>query len=296
MKSKVTVADFPESEVAINVAYYLAGISRRNRRFRIRSISPSKERCLGYDARMEFDTTDFVPFYMQFKRPTSYPQHSRSKIIKQRKRLKANTSEQSLAFKLLRKKQHHADYQHNILLNLSESELGHAGYVCPLFIDGDLYSRTMTRQYRLSDPYYYQSQHLSDDEVFYEIHDVPFIKSHVTIIPHAKVTDANHHYSFDMDGDDICFHEPQLLTNETRSIESFLDHPLSNFRAENTLNLERSDGSLEALVAKTVGEFEYAKIRPQIIESKIPEISKWGLWGNYLRTNYRIQQFFMMKS
>jgi len=293
---KKVEADFPESEVAINVSYYLAQLSSGNKRFWIRSISQSKERSLGYDARMSANTSDFVPFYMQFKRPFSYPHNSWSKIIRQRKRLKANSEEIALAFKFLPKKLHHSDFQHNILFNLSESGIGHAAYVCPLFTDGDRYSEAVRKLYFHSYPYEHDTQTVMDNDYYYEHYQAPFIQSHITIIPHSKVTHARHHYSFDTDGDDLCFHKPQTIKGRNQKLEEFVDSVFGDFKKENTLNIKSSKDALERLALKVLGKIEFEKTSEDIFKSDLPTIAMWGIWGHYLKINYGIQQFFMTRS
>ncbi|WDL98475.1 hypothetical protein [Alicyclobacillus sp. ALC3] len=87
MASKRIEADFSEDTVGFALESFLAVLSFPMYRFSIEHFTRSKERWLGADARLYSHVKSFKPFYMQFKKPSAYPDISTSKIIKDRKNL-----------------------------------------------------------------------------------------------------------------------------------------------------------------------------------------------------------------
>ena len=139
------VAEFTEDAVALAIQSFLTLLSFPSRRFTIQPFSRAKERWLGADARLEGSKIrGFRPFYMQFKRPSAYPDISPSKMVSERKAMNLSIEPRSLFFSLLRKRPNHNDFQHNILHRLHRRlrgrNLGDAAYVCPLFLDRSAYS------------------------------------------------------------------------------------------------------------------------------------------------------------
>lgn len=80
-------ANYIEDVVAIEIASFLTKVSFPQQRFSIEPMSRARERWLGADARLTDDVAGFMPFYMQFKRPSAYPDTSTSRIIRERAKI-----------------------------------------------------------------------------------------------------------------------------------------------------------------------------------------------------------------
>ena len=136
-------ADYTEDNVAVVLERFLTLLSFPRERFSIEVASRSKERYLGADARLNSAIRSFRPFYMQFKRPSAYPERSSSRIITDRTRLGVASRPHALFFGLRSKKPSQSDFQHNILFRLRRRliarRLGEAVYVCPLFLNNAAY-------------------------------------------------------------------------------------------------------------------------------------------------------------
>src|SRR5690606_39402522 len=94
-------ADFTEDTVGFALEAFLTLLSFPRLRFTIEPFSRSRERWLGADARlMGSRIRGFRPFYMQFKRPSAYPDASKAKVVTDRKKLELSVAPRSLFFPL----------------------------------------------------------------------------------------------------------------------------------------------------------------------------------------------------
>ena len=84
--------NYTEDTVGFALESFLSLLSFPRRKFSIEPFSRGNERWLGADARLEGRVKSFKPFYMQFKRPFAYPDHSKAKIVKDRLALKLDAS------------------------------------------------------------------------------------------------------------------------------------------------------------------------------------------------------------
>jgi len=199
-------AGFIEDTVSMEIASFLSRASFPDLRYSIEPMSRRRERWLGADARLSDYIEGFLPFYMQFKTPSAYPDNSSSRIIRDRRGIlpsPLNTSPHTLFFSLRNKKPEHRDYQHNILYRLRQRlrrrGLGDAAYVCPLFLDRQAYIHHLHLS-SLSH-HYLPNIHgilLRSPLLIYSdingasLHDVPLLKEHICIPPHQLVTSARH--------------------------------------------------------------------------------------------------------
>lgn len=220
-------ADYTEDVVGFALEAFLAVLTFPRQRFSIEPFSRSKERWLGADARLHSGIKGFRPFYMQFKRPSAYPDFSAARIVKDRKKLKLSVTPRSLYFSLREKQKTHQEFQHNILFRLREKlqgrGVGDAAYVCPLFLDRSAY-REMLHLSGLAqhhrhwpfDPWDLEDILLNHSHGTAGFNRIPVIPQHITIPPHATVTSAKHSYSFSEQGRDLCFHSPEAFPGWSR--------------------------------------------------------------------------------
>lgn len=298
-------ADYPEELVGIALESFLTAICFPERHFSIEPFSRAKERWLGADARLHRHIAGFRPFYMQFKKPSAYPDHSGAGIIKDRKKLKLPASPRALYFPLRRKADGHADFQHNVLFRLRRRlrarNLGDAAYVCPLFLERSVYrfhlhGAALNSWWRVARryPWSWDGVMLNANGTSIQFDRIPVLAEHVTIPPHATVTDAKHRYSFTESGTDLCFHSPQAVPDAIMNLPAFLKSVSEGFldRGEK-IQLQAANEQLSALVAE-VDPLQAAKFSASSDGATDDPIGNWMAWGNYLESEYGISQYALV--
>lgn len=297
-------ANYTEDVVGFALESFLTLLSFPRHRFSIEPFSRSKERWLGADARLHGRIRGFRPFYMQFKRPSAYPDFSTSKIVTDRRKAGLNTSPHALYFPLRQKQKTHRDFQHNVLFRLRErlvkGGLGDAAYVCPLFLDRSAYRLNMHwsgivrwgrfwRHY----PWEIEEVMLAEDGHRIRFDRMPVFAEHISVPPHAVVTTASHNYSFTDSGTDLCFHSPEALPDGSMDLATFLDKVSAGFLdGGEKLSPNESDQMLSELIAGVDGDQKAATpFRP---DGEDP-IGRWFSWGDHLRSEYEIEQFALVR-
>ena len=262
----------------------------------------------GADGRLVGRMKGFKPFYMQFKRPSAYPDYSTSRIISDRKAIipKAlNTSPRTLYFPLRDKQMGHTDYQHNVLFKLRarliQRHFGDAAYVCPLFLERSEYRfwvhmAGIRRWIRFSPPDPWDLEDVFVDaggkRIFFD--RIPILAEHVSISPHDLVKDAKHSYSFTEQGREVCFHSPLSLPEGAVSLSSFLKNVSEGFLSNDSVILvEGAQRALQTLLTSEVGEEGLP--RPNGILENQDGIGAWLEWGDFLRREFEIEQFALIR-
>jgi len=266
--------------------------------FALVPLSKKDEVIYGADALIE----SISPLYIQFKRSFAYPNNSSSKIIRDRKRLKANYSPRTLFFELRNKQPKHTDYQHNVLFDLKTKldtlGKGKAFYTAPLFLNRTAYLLAVHMSSLLSwrpwhwiffDPFDAQTQNIVTSTGSIRFQNIPILKEHIVIPPHAKVTTHKHKYSYLETGKEICFHDPTILENQStlgQTIYDFLRFRDGQPTTEMT-NLSQSAPLLENLQNGLFSE-------NQVMQNQ-SVISRWIEFGELLRKEFDIFQFMLIK-
>ena len=298
-------ANFTEDVVGFALESFLTLLSFPRQRFSIEPFSRSKERWLGADARLHTRIRGFRVFYMQFKRPAAYPDFSTSKIITDRRKVGLATAPRTLYFPLRQKRETHRDFQHNVLFRLRERllsrGLGDAAYVCPLFLDRSAYRLNLhwsglTRWGRFwrHYPWEFDEVLIEDGGRSIRFDRMPVFAEHISVPPHATVTNASHKYSFTEGGTELCFHSPEALPDGSMDLASFLGKISVGFldRGEK-LSPEGSDRLLNDLIAGVYGDGETAA--PTFRSEEEDPIGRWFSWGDHLRSEYAIEQFALVR-
>jgi hypothetical protein len=299
-------ADFTEDTVGIALESFLTLLSFPRRRFSIEPFSRGRERWLGADARLNEELDSFKPFYMQFKRPSAYPDVSTAKVITDRKSLKLPVTPSTLYFGLREKQSSHWDYQHNILYRLRgrllARDIGDAVYVCPLFLDRSAYRFHLHMAGLRRWPVFWRYHPWELEDILINgssgsinFNAVPILSEHVSIPPHLKVRSAKHSYSFTERGGDLCFHSPLALPEGANT--------LSDHLSEVAGNMESDDGFVSA---ERAGQMLYELFGPNQVESEsslIPPnfprdddgVRSWLNFGEFLKTEFQIEQFALVR-
>lgn len=296
-RSHLLQADYTEDNVAVALEMLLTTLSFPLHRFSIDVMSRKRERLLGADARLNGRLRGFRPFYMQFKRPSAYPDYSSSRIIVDRAALGLSCAPHTLFFPLRDKKRGQREFQHNALLKLrrrlQSRGLGEAAYVCPLFLDHVLYRSAMHCSglihwfaFWRHRPWLLEDALIHDGGRTIAFDRIPILAEHVTIPPHTLVTDAKHHYSFDERGGQLCFHDPTPLPDGSSNLAKFLSQVAERFLGEGgTLQVDESDAVLSQLSADLYGE-------PFALDDLGDDpIGRWYEWGFRLRRDFGIMQY-----
>lgn len=299
-------ADFTEDLVGFALESLLTVMSFPRRRFSIEPFSRKKERWLGADARLYGKMRGFRPFYMQFKRPSGYPDHSSTGIIKDRKALKLQTAPRALYFDLRKKQDHHRDFQHNILFRLHKKlrsrKIGNAAYVCPLFLDRSAYRLNLhwsgisswLRFWR-SYPWDFEDIRIGNNGKTINFDRIPILAEHITVPPHQEVTSAKHRYSFTEAGKELCFHSPEALPEGAESLVRFLGAISSDFLdGGEKIRPQQANQELNDLISAALADRLSPTPSDFVINADDP-IGNWFAWGDYLRTNFGIEQYAFVR-
>lgn len=296
-------ANFTEDAVSLEIQTMLTLLSFPELGCSVEPFSRSQERTHGADARIfNENVRGFRPFYMQFKRPSAYPDFSAAKVIKGRKRLKLGFSPRSLFFPLRDKRPEHEDFQHNILYRLRQSlisdDVGDATYICPLFLDRSSYRFSVNNagrflRHRLVPGFPWALEdvlvHLESGSVAFD--RVPVLLEHVSIPPHDLVIGSKHSYSFDERGADVCFHSPMSIPDGGGNLAKFLLRIQRDFQKDDgKITADRAIKVLKDLVESVgLADFEAAEL------SDANPIGSWLIWGDFLQRNYGIEQYAFVR-
>lgn len=204
-----------EKQVEADVATYFGWITPDGALpFRLLDID---EQVFGADKHYDC----LIPIYMQFKvsqglTPLNGNTNGSTPLQSIRKYRKENNlfDKPTLYFKLHEKANTATDFQHNILKKFSNGLTSHAFYVAPLALSKKEYDDMLyiSKERYLLDPFYFRRH----DEIHYRdlelnVSHIPFLRGHVSIIPHVDVTTANHYYSFSTTGTEIAWHSPETI-------------------------------------------------------------------------------------
>jgi len=303
-KGHKKVANFTEDLVGFALESFLSVISFPSQRFSIEPFSRSRERWLGADARLFSNIRGFRPFYMQFKRPSAYPDFSRARFIKDRKKLGLGASPHALYFELRDKQAKHNNYQHNILLRLHQKlqsrGIGDAAYVCPLFLDRAAYRFHLQMSGLSRWPRFWRGYPWDLEEVLLRDGDralsfdcVPVLAEHITVPPHKTVTSARHRYSFTESGTELCFHSPESLPEGASNLANFLAYITRDFFTDGEkIRPENANKELQEIIEATEDRTPDGFSLDSVDDSAM---GNWFAWGDYLQTQYEIEQYALVR-
>jgi len=291
------IPDYTEEIVGFAIEQFLATATFPDFRFSIEPFSRAQERLNGADGRLIDNIRFFKPFYMQFKRPFAYLEDSSSKIVKDRTRLGLTTSPRSLFFKLQDKQPKHTDYQHNLLFKLREdlrsSHEGDAAYVCPLFLHREAYRQTLhlsaLQQLGRLPPWILEDILIHRRSGGLSFSDIPTLREHISIPPHAPVTDAKHRYSFTEYGTEICFHSPKAIEEGSRPLNKWLEPMYRDFKEKVGIISQDVAAKRLSILTEVLGLEMLYDLRSQ------HGMRGWLLLGDYLKREYQIEQYAFIR-
>jgi hypothetical protein len=117
--------------------------------------------------------------------------------------------------------------QHNVLFAHESPPFTRALYICPTVLNEVEYAQKMQMPWwrrPFASPFYdHEERTIAIGAVCHDLSAAPFLRAHATIIPHATVTSADHHYSFSKHATDYAFHSPLIVDDgDPRRLSDFM--------------------------------------------------------------------------
>ena len=108
-------------------------------------------------------------------------------------------------------------------------------YVAPLTLSIDEYNdnlrASLINRLFTIDPFFYREERIFTSTVRNHLGIVPFLRGHISIPPHEKVTTSEHYYSYSKSGGNIAWHSGEKLKGDYRLSSQFtqiLNYAYSN--------------------------------------------------------------------
>lgn len=245
--------------------------------------------------------------YMQFKKSDGLKPVSKVKLSNRKNRSKLEDirefryknnldDDPTLYFKLRDKAKTASDFQHNVLKHHHNPPISYAVYVAPLVLDkDDYYSSLFDSCCRyLLDPFFCRSK---DCYVYpyrggysYKlIGHVPFLRSHVSIVPHEFVADSNHYYAYSQTAADISWHSPAILEHGVTRLSNFIFNIFEGKLREEFYSME----SIALHIINSLRDIGLDFPFEEYIDDPIMLVKKYGKW---LKIDFNIKQFLIVRN
>lgn len=228
--SYIIEGNLSEPQIEADVAQYL-GWCAKDLPFRLLDVDES---LTGADKLSDVA----VPIYIQFKKSTGlqsvekFPIKSRKnesslQSIRRFRNKHGLPENPSLFFALRKQAKTAVDLQHNILLSQNKPPLSYAIYVAPLDLDAKVYSETLCMGPRFErNPWSWRLSELRSsmdlDAMLRRFDLQPFLRNHISISPHQKVSDHKHHYAYSNAGCSVTWHSGEVVERGTSRLSEFL--------------------------------------------------------------------------
>jgi hypothetical protein len=199
----------------------------------------------------------------------------------------------SLYFPLRKKAKTAIDFQHNILLQHDAWPNSRAMYVAPLHLTKQAYDRAFFGGAKnLLHPFdYWHWQVTLRDSRRKAPHifaAVPFLREHVSIVPHRKVKSANHYYSFGVGGGDVAFHsEGEKVPEENANL---LSESLAVIADRVLKRRGLSAEQMSRFVAKLADRGGFK------LEAERDNLKRVSMYGKWLKENFGVHQYIFTTS
>ena len=291
-------SNLSERQIEADVARYFGWCSSTGSTpFRLLDVD---EQFTGADKKYDVGSA----IYIQFKKseglkstlkvaPSARSNRSSLEDVREFRERRGLAQDPTLYFQLRRKAAKALDYQHNILVDYEKPPWSRAIYVAPLFLDKDKYDHALFSSVSrfLHDPFYYQQ--ISPlhgkfvTQCFMEF--APFLRSHISIPPHEKVSTHEHYYAYSESGCEISWHSPDLITEGPSRLSDFLGTLIDNALQHRDSMRPLSELSENISMISAELGFESESVADR--QSHIEALSRVGQW---LRTTHNIRQFLLL--
>lgn len=298
-------SELSEKQIEADIATYFGWITPvgNNVPFRLLDID---EQLTGADKKFD----QVIPIYMQFKVsvgltrltnyifqiPYAFPFHlkplKRIRVFRKRENLYDNPT---LYFKLRAQAKTATDFQHNILLQLANTGTSHAFYVAPLTLSRSDYQQILfaSTDRFLHNPFYIKDRmEIYQEDWTSHFGLVPFLRAHISIVPHERVSTDNHYYSFSPNGTDIAWHSPKLIYDSSNRLSDMLKKIFSS-AIGNSGSWTTPRNFISVL--SDMEEFNFIKEFSEW-DYEINDIGQLMKFGRELYNRYQIRQFLLLST
>lgn len=291
-------SNLSEKQIEADVATYLGWCTPVDAESPFRLLDVD-EQVTGADKLFDVATL----LYIQFKKsnglravtsPTASNQRVRSRLDRIRTFRARNglESDPILFFQLRKKAKTARDFQHNVLLTYERPPSLRAIYVAPLLLDKTAYALALfDSTYRYSSyPFYSRLRYIIHAQRWAShFAGVPFLREHISIPPHERISSHNHFYAYSESGVDISWHSPVTVSNNPMRLSDFLVSLFSDAmdNREAMVPLNRAAASVIE-IAQELG-FEGEPGSPDV--AALDQLQAHGRW---LKNTYDIRQFVLL--
>jgi hypothetical protein len=197
----------------------------------------------------------------------------------------------TLFFKLRAKSTTAVDFQHNILMQYNQAPHARALYVAPLELDKYRYYELLSSGPRYVAPYFWKRHVIHERNISMLFDFQPFLKNHVSIPPHEKVSTCEHFFAYSQTGDDITWHSPSIISRAPMRLSDFLSNQARIILqdAERMPTPEETSGLVEGII-RGLG---YSP--DDILKGDTP-LDRLQAHGRWLRDTHDIRQFLFLGS
>jgi hypothetical protein len=228
--SYIIKGNLTERQIETDVAQYLGWCSK-GLPFRLHDVD---EQLTGADKLSDVA----VPIYIQFKKstgllsPATYPIKRRANegALQAIRRFRAHhglPDDPTLFFELRKQAENATDFQHNVLFAHHRPPSSYAIYVAPLHLNRKVYYEELCSGPRfLDDPWSWLPVEVLTTWGFqswlsrFDLQT--FLRNHVSIPPHQRVSHHNHHYAYSTAGDSITWHSGEVVERGTSRLSDFM--------------------------------------------------------------------------
>jgi hypothetical protein len=288
--------DLSEKQIEADVAMYLGWCSA-GLPFRLLDVD---EQETGADKRCDI----VVPIYIQFKKSTGLkaapPEGIRRRVnegklqgIRRFRQNKQLADDPTYFFQLRAKAETATDLQHNILLSHHRPQSSFAVYVAPLYLDRANYYDELTKGPRhLDSPWDWRRSDLHrvwDSFTWLSRFDLqPFLRNHISIAPHERVTDHNHYYAYSTAGDEVSWHSPSVIDVGPSRLSDFMSRRVKD------IMLGTTDATLSDALEVAHNVLNDLGVPAEYVmrdaESSFDRLRNYGHW---LSKEHSIHQFLL---
>jgi hypothetical protein len=208
--------NFKEKLIEIDIARFL-GLLTLNLG-RLYYLENANKQLTGADLISE--DTNAIPIYIQakvsqgLKTITNVPASNRKNrsILEDIREFRNDLSldideDYFLYFQLRKKAQTAIDFQHNILMSYANTGFSQAFYIAPLIIEKSEYeSQFLDFRHLPHEPFHFHHYEIKDRDWISYFGFIPFLRNHISIVPHEHVDTHEHYYAYLREGIDVTWH------------------------------------------------------------------------------------------
>lgn len=287
-------SDLSEHQIELDVSRFLGWISPvGNSPFQLFDVD---ENITGADVYFN----KVFPLYIQFKTsqgllpvsaisPSNRKNRSKLEDIRIFRDELELDDDPTLYFQLRKRAANAEDFQHNILMNYSNTGFSQAFYVAPLTLSKIQYSQSLfSSANRFTHfPFVNKNYKIFQEKWISYFGFVPFLRDHVSIIPHERINTYKHYYSFSKNGTDIAWHSSKFLDEGPTRFSDLLTEIILkklDYKSE-VVNFEQLAEKLkyQYIFKKYFKKIRYLKPLDVIVEH-----------GRILKDKYNIRQILLV--